>query len=455
MTRPSVAIVGRPNVGKSTLFNALVRARIAIEAPHAGTTRDRVLTPLNIDDRIVDLVDTGGIGVSDRRDIAEGVERQIAAAMEAASILIFVVDAKVGVTNEDAIIARRLRRLGKPVILAANKVDTDAAAAFSPDFRALGLGEALEISAKHRRNLPELEEAILRHLPPQDNTAGEEKDALKIAIVGRRNVGKSSLVNALCGAERVIVSDLPGTTRDTIDVVVERGGERFIVIDTAGLRRRGQTAEVADFFSQIRSERAILRADVVFLLLNATAEISRVEKQLGARIVEAGKPCVIGLNKWDLARAKKPAIALRDYEEYVAENLPGLWFCPLAALSAKTGENVWPLIQFAKRLWQRAGCRVGTGVLNMALSEAQKKRRPKPKHGKISRIMYATQTGVFPPTFLMFATDPKAIDSQYQRYLAGYLREVLPFAHIPLRFIFRASPRKRRRQRRLSLEPVE
>mgnify|MGYP000030778402 CR=1 FL=1 len=364
--------------------------------------------------------------------------------MEAASILIFVVDAKVGATNEDMAIAKRLRRFGKPVILAANKVDTDAAAPFVPDFRALGLGEALLISAKHRRNLGDLEEAILRLLPPEGDAQNMEEGAIKIAIVGRRNAGKSTLVNALCGAERVIVSDLPGTTRDTIDVLVEREGECFIVIDTAGLRRRGQTAEMADFFSQIRAERAIDRADVIFLLLDAMAEISRVEKQLGARIVEAGKPCIIGLNKWDLARAKKPNIALIDYEEYVADNLPGLWFCPLAALSAKTGENIWPLIRLARSLWQRAGHRVGTGALNMALTEAQKKRRPKPKHGKISRLMYATQVGVFPPTFLVFATDPTAIDDQYQRYLAGYLREALSLAHIPLRFIFRASPKKRR-----------
>ncbi len=439
MSYLSVAIVGRPNVGKSTLFNRLVGSRIAIEAPVAGVTRDRVLYPLTIEDRTFDLIDTGGIGIVDKQRLENSIELQIDVAIKEAALVLFLVDSRDGVVPLDLEVANRLRIVADKIILVATKADTDRIEVNMPSFHELGFGDVVPVSAKENRNIDDLEDAILERLPealePEEPLSG--RDLLKIAFVGRRNVGKSSIVNQICGGERVIVSDVPGTTRDSVDVIVERDGEKFVAIDTAGLRKRGKMDDMMEFYGHMRTERALRRADVIVLMLDATEEVSKVEKRIGSLIIENKKPCLLALNKWDLVREQKPDIALNDYQEYVAENLPGLYFCRMAGISAKTGENVWPLVAAARELYEQGATEVRTAQVNSALAEAYKKRRPKPHQGKLGKIYYGTQVGVSPPTFLLFCNNPLAFDDNYKRYLEHQMRDELGYPEVPLRLVFK------------------
>ncbi len=450
MPYPTVAIVGRPNVGKSTLFNRLVGSRIAIEAPTSGVTRDRVLFPLILtdpetgDDRTVDLIDTGGIGIVDRQNLEADVEKQITVAIDQAALLIFLVDARDEVTPLDEEVAGRLRRAGKTVLLVANKVDTPSLEEKLPSFHALGFGDALPVSAKHKRNIADLEEALLRRLPPavEDEDPHAPGDLLRIAFVGRRNVGKSTLINQLAGDERVIVSDAPGTTRDALDVRIERDGETFVAIDTAGLRKRGQMDDIMEFFGHVRTERAVRRADVVVLILDATTQISKVDKRIGHLVVEEHKPCIVALNKWDLVKEKDPSLTVESFQPYIADRLPGLWFCRLAGISAREGVNVWGLVTAARSLAKQASQQVTTGKINTALGAAQKKRRPRPFRGKVGKIYYGTQSDVSPPTFLLFCNNPALFDKNYMRYIENHLRRELGFAEVPLQLILKTSREK-------------
>ncbi len=439
MSYLSVAIVGRPNVGKSTLFNRLVGSRIAIEAPVAGVTRDRVLYPLTIEDRTFDLIDTGGIGIVDKQRLENSIELQIDVAIKEAALVLFLVDSRDGVVPLDIEVANRLRTVTDKIILVATKADTDRIEVNMPSFHELGFGDVVPVSAKENRNIDDLEDAILERLPealePEEPLSG--RDLLKIAFVGRRNVGKSSIVNQICGGERVIVSDVPGTTRDSVDVIVERDGEKFVAIDTAGLRKRGKMDDMMEFYGHMRTERALRRADVIVLMLDATEEVSKVEKRIGSLIIENKKPCLLALNKWDLVREQKPDIALNDYQEYVAENLPGLYFCRMAGISAKTGENVWPLVAAARELYEQGATEVRTAQVNSALAEAYKKRRPKPHQGKLGKIYYGTQVGVSPPTFLLFCNNPLAFDDNYKRYLEHQMRDELGYPEVPIRLVFK------------------
>lgn len=443
-TYASIAIVGRPNVGKSTLFNRLVGSRIAIEDEVAGVTRDRVLYPLTIGERTFDLIDTGGIGIVDRQDLSEDVENQIDIALREASALVFMVDARDGIMGLDTEVAERLRRQKKPVLLVASKVDTGKLEELLPSFHALGFGDPLPISAKQNRGIDDLEDAIVALLPPAE--ADEEplatRDLLKIAFVGKRNAGKSTLVNSLVGAERVIVSDIPGTTRDSLDIIVERDGETFVAIDTAGLRKRGQMDDAMEFYGHVRSERSVRRADVIALMIDATEEISRVDKRICALILEEYKPCLIVLNKWDLAREANPDIKLEDFQKYVDDQLTGMWFCRVLGISAKNGENVWNVVNSARELARMSAAEVKTAAINTALSRACAKRRPKPLHGKIGKAYYATQIGVTPPTFLIFCNNPACFDENYRRFLQNQFRADLGYGEIPIKLIFRTSAEK-------------
>ncbi len=433
MSYISAAIVGRPNVGKSTLFNALAGSRIAIEADSPGVTRDRVLYPLTIEDRTFDLVDTGGIGIVDSQRLENQVERQIALAIEAADLLIFLVDSRDGITPLDQEVAARLRKSGKRVLLVASKVDTQRIEDNLPSFHALGFGDALPVSAKQNRGVHDLEEAIVAALPP-DNAGAEDETAVrdlpKIALVGRRNVGKSTFINQICGAERVIVSDTPGTTRDSLDIAVRGERGSFVMIDTAGLRKRGQMDDSLEFFGHMRTERAIRRADAVILMLDAMEEIGKVDKRIASFIIDNYKPCVIVLNKWDLAGERNPGITLDAFTKYVADRLPGMHFCRLAAMSAKEGTNAWEVVESALELVEQGSRKVGTAALNSALVAAQSKRSTRAKGGKLGRIYYGTQTDVSPPTFLLFVNNPSQFDDNYLRYLANQLRQDLGYAEI-------------------------
>jgi GTP-binding protein len=440
LQRHAVAIIGRPNVGKSTLFNRLSGSRIAIEAPLAGVTRDRVLYPLTINDRSFDLIDTGGIGIVDKQSLESLVENQIAIAIAEAAVILFLVDSRDGLTPLDIEVAGRLRKNAKAkIILVATKVDSPKIETNLPSFHALGFGDALPVSVIGDRHIDELEDAVIAALPPA--TADEAPESglnlLKIAFVGKRNVGKSSIVNQLCGANRAIVSDTPGTTRDSLDIIIERDGEKFVAIDTAGLRKRGQMDDVMEFYGHLRSERAVNRADVAVMMLDAMENISKVDKRLGDLILEARKPCVIVLNKWDLAKAQRPDITLTAFQDYLAENLPGLHFCPLAAASAKTGENVWNIIKQCRALQKEAAKESRTAAINQALVAAFKQRRPRAYGGKIGKIYYGNQVGVRPPTFLLFCNNPAVFDDSYRRYLENLFRDALDYPDIPLKLIFK------------------
>jgi GTP-binding protein len=432
-------------VGKSTLFNALAGSRIAIEADTPGATRDRVLYPLAVGDRIFDLVDTGGIGVVDSQKLEKLVERQIDLAIGAADVLVFLVDSRDGITPLDREVADKLRRSGRKALLVAAKVDTQRIEDALPSFHALGFGDALPVSAKQNRGLADLEQAILELLPAEDAGSAAEGDVRalpKIAVVGRRNVGKSTFVNRIAGMERVIVSDAPGTTRDSLDIAVRRDGLAFTLIDTAGLRKRGRMDDALEFFGQMRTERAVRRADAVALMLDATGEIGKVDQRIGAFILENYKPCLIALNKWDLVTGKSPGLALDAFAKYVGDRLPGLSFARLAALSAKEGDNAWQVVESVLELVAQGARKTSTAAVNAAVEAALKKRAPRAKGGKLGKIYYATQVGVSPPTFLLFVNNPSQFDGNYQRYLAGRLRFGLDYPEIPLRLLFKTSSEK-------------
>jgi GTP-binding protein len=436
---PRVAIVGRPNVGKSTLFNRLTKSRIAIVEPTPGVTRDRISAVARISgaagERLVELSDTGGIGVVDRDDLGQAVEREIQRALERSDLVLFVVDARAGRSPFDAEVATRLRRLGKPVILVCNKVEGTQPAWEVDSFRSLGIGgEPFAISAQNGEGISDLEEAIHERLPPP---AAEEEEAprssFRLAIVGRRNAGKSTLVNALAREERVIVSEVPGTTRDALDVQVERDGELFTLIDTAGVRKRTKHDDAIEFFSYARSYRAMRRADVVLLLFDASERVSAVEKRLARYIKDHYRVVMLGANKWDLVRE---GLEPEDFRAYLEQELPGLGFAPISFLSAKTGLNVGETFELARELHRSASARIPTGELNRILAKAVESRAPGSR-GQRVKIHYATQAESAPPTFVLFVNDARWIGKDYLRYLENRLRELTQLAEVPIRFVVR------------------
>ncbi len=429
---PSVAIVGRPNVGKSSLLNAVAGRRISIVEPTAGVTRDRISTDVEWGGRRFELVDTGGLGLVDEVGLKNHIERQIEAAMHEAALVVFVVDAKSGLLPLDADVAQRVRRLGKPVVLVANKVEArrdefEAAAAAR-----LGFGEPLLVSAKEGTGVSDLLDRIVELLP--DEAPGPSEPALKIAVVGKRNSGKSTLVNLLCGQERVIVSEVPGTTRDAVDVSFERGGRRYVAIDTAGLRKRTRVQDAIEFFSLARSERAVRRADVVLLMFDLSQSVSQVDKKLAGFVVRNFKPCVLAANKLDLAGG-----GLADparWEAYLRQELPGLFYAPVSFLSAKEGIHVDETLALLGELYEQAGRRVTTPELNRVLQAARRAHAPR-HSGKQPKLFYATQVDVHPPTILVFVNEPGLFTGNYDRYLQNRLREHFGWGEIPIRLVYR------------------
>ncbi|MHC4661923.1 MAG: ribosome biogenesis GTPase Der [Planctomycetota bacterium] len=433
MALPTVAIVGRPNVGKSTLFNWVARRRIAIVEPTAGVTRDRINTVIEEDDLKFELVDTGGVGVVDSESLEEHIETQIEIALRNADIICFLVDVRDGVTPLDRKVANRLRELNKPVVLCANKADTPTLAEAAVEFFELGLDEPIIVSAKGRRGREELLEALagkLSGFPPGD-AAGEA--IMKLAVVGRRNVGKSTLINALAGEERVIVSEVAGTTRDSVNVRFEREGKPFIAIDTAGLRKRARTKDAIEKFSRVRTQASIRRADVSLLMLDAAAEIGAVDKKIARYLLSELKPFVIVVNKWDVAKDA----GTDAYAAYIADRLGGFDLAPVAFMSAKTGQGIWKVIDLAHELYEQAGVRVATNAVNRALQAALRKRSPKSHGGALPKIYYAAQVDVRPPTFVVFVNKPGFFTADYIRYLENALREEFPFHEVPLKIIMK------------------
>ncbi|MDA0839608.1 MAG: ribosome biogenesis GTPase Der [Planctomycetota bacterium] len=442
MKLPTVAIVGRPNVGKSTLFNMLVRQRIAIEEPTAGVTRDRISATFSYEGKTCEMLDTGGMGIEDSMGLSKEVESQISAALALADVLLFVVDIKMGVTPLDELVAQRLRKIQLPVLLVANKCDSRSEEIKVGEIFRLGFGEPILCSAKQRYGRYEILDVLMKHLPETPDAIVDDTE-IKLAIVGKRNVGKSSLVNALAKEDRVIVSEIAGTTRDAIDVRVEVDGKKLTVIDTAGIRKKGKMADSIEFFSFDRARRSIRRADVVLLMFDCTEEISRLDRQLAEEIVDTKTPCIVTLNKWDLNQS---GVSVEKFSEYVKRTLKGFDYAPMSFISAKTRLNLVQTIRLAFDLYEQAGVRVGTGELNRAIEAITIQRSPPNKGGKQGRVYYSTQVSVRPPTFLMFVNRPNLFDANYLRYVERSLRAQFPFPEIPLN-IFLKSAHKDHKQR--------
>lgn len=448
MTVPVVAIVGRPNVGKSSLFNWLAGRRIAIVDPTAGVTRDRISTLVPIDSRFVDLVDTGGIGVADVDNLTEDIERQIAAALNLAHVILFVVDGRAGVMGLDEEVARRLRHINKPIVCVANKCDTDTVDPQAAEFYKLGFGKVVCVSAQQNRNRAELMRLVQRKLPAAEELEEAPKDvALKLAIVGRRNTGKSTFINSLAQSERVIVSEVPGTTRDSIDVRFERDGLSFLAIDTAGVRKKKSLQNDIEFYSSHRAERSIRRADVVLLFLDAAQPISKVDKQLAEYILEQHKPAIFVVNKWDLM-TPTPTSKMGNY---IRRTFPSLDFVPIAFVTATSGKNVYTVLNLAQHIYKQASARIGTGDLNRVLRQALEDTPPPLRQNRRPKVYYATQADSNPPTIVLFTNNPELFDNTYQRYLVKTIRDRLQFNDVPIRLYLR----RRQRAEQAALEGTE
>ncbi|MEZ6196534.1 MAG: ribosome biogenesis GTPase Der [Planctomycetota bacterium] len=435
MKVPTIAIVGRPNVGKSSYLNAAARRRVAIVEPTPGVTRDRLVIDVEMEGRKVRLMDTGGIGIVDEARLDEDIAFQIDMALELADAVIFLIDGKEGVTPLDRQVAERLRRLEKPLMLGVNKIDHPNQEPRAYEAWELGLGEPMPISAQEGFRVFALLGDLLDRIPPEVGEEERPEDGLlRLAIVGKRNVGKSTFLNTLAGKQRVIVSDIAGTTRDAVDVELEYEGRRFVAIDTAGIMKKSKVGTSVDFYSQTRTEAAIRRADVVLFLFDAVTEVSQVDKKIAMQIIDEGKACVLVANKWDLAEGN---MGTEDYLEYLQKRLPGLHFAPLVFMSARQEFNTRGVIDVAFDLHEQASLQAGTGELNRAVKEAFERRKPGGRFGYKARIFYATQVRTSPPTFAVFVNSPDHFPDDYRRYLENRLREAFGFSEVPVHVRFR------------------
>lgn len=438
---PVVAIVGRQNVGKSSLFNRLAGERIAIVDARPGTTLDRIEHKVWFGGRPARLVDTGGLGFGRDEPYGAAIARQVEYAVERAAAIVFVTDVKGGITEVEQQIARRLRRSRRPVVLAVNKVDHAGRQPDAEEFRRLGFGEPIAISVIQNRGIGELTEAVAALLPASGEDAAAAAELPRLAVLGKPNVGKSTLANALCGEERVVVSERPGTTRDSVDIEIRRGDRKLILVDTAGLRPRGRAASTVELFGQARARQALARADGILFLLEAPRGPTSFERKLGARIDESGKPVVLAVNKWDLVPRNKRNPAA--YERDLRRAYSPLSFAPVRFLSARTGLGVWEAVDELLDLVEASRRRVTTGELNRAIRVALQG-APAPIRGtREGRLLYATQVGVAPPTIVLFVQHRDVFTPAYVRHVERSMRRVLPFSHVPMRLLLRESRRKK------------
>jgi len=452
-----LAIVGRPNVGKSALFNCIAGCRIAIVHEQAGVTRDRISATARWHDKTFEVIDTGGIAFMDDEKtgdlLAAATRQQAEIAIEMANAVLLVVDVTAGVTPLDREIARKLRASGKPVFLAVNKVDNDARARGVDEFAELGFDPLFPIAAIHGLNVATLVAAATEDFPAA--MAGESAPPTRLAIVGRPNVGKSPLINSILQSERTIVSEIAGTTRDSVDAPFTHGEKPYILVDTAGLRHRRKIASSVDQFGLMRAERSIRECDVAVLVLDAMDGVTKQDKKIGGQISEANRACVILVNKWDLAaeeeqkgkreegRGKKPKSFRQEYEEALRKELFFLDWAPVLFVSAKTGKNVADLFRQVALIEKEMGRRVETPELNRLLSRAMQSYPPPIVGGRRFKIYYAFQKPGTPPMFTLFVNDEQCLTPHYRRFLVDRIREALGFHGCPVRFQLRQRARRR------------
>ena len=436
MGKPIVAIVGRPNVGKSTLFNIFANSRISIVEDTPGVTRDRLYAEGDWLDNQFMMVDTGGIEIMNSDAIAVSIRQQAEIAIKEADVILFVCDARSGIVQEDADVARILRKSGKPIVLAVNKADSPKQELNVYEFYNLGLGEPFPISAANHLGIGDLLDAVVAKIP--QNKAGvfdNDEDQIKVALIGRPNVGKSSIFNSLVGQERSIVSDVAGTTRDAIDTPVVRNGQKYLFIDTAGMRRKGKIDEPIEKYSIIRSLRAVDRSDVVLMVIDAVDGVTEQDKKIAGYAHEAGKGIVIVVNKWD-AYEKDENSTLR-YTETLRKELIFMQYAPVVYVSALTKQRIHRLPEVINYVAEQNAMRVATSVLNQVIADAVAINPPPTEKGQRLKILYATQVKIKPPTFVIFVNEPEIMHFSYQRYLENKLREAFGFEGTPLSMIIR------------------
>jgi GTPase len=436
MSKPIVAIVGRPNVGKSTLFNRLTGDKVAIVEDKPGITRDRIYKDTFWLNKEFTLIDTGGIEFKHKPDeIAFQMKKQAEIAIEDASVIIFMADAREGVTPADQDVANILRKSDTPVILTLNKVEHyDERMPDVYDFYSLGFGEPMVISASHGMNIGDLLDEIVEHLPTGEYEKYGE-DVIKIAAIGRPNVGKSSLVNAILGEERVIVSDVPGTTRDAIDTPFTKDDREYVLIDTAGMRRKGKIDEPTERYSVIRSLRAVDRCDVVLMLIDASEGVTEQDKKIAGYAHEAGKGIILVINKWDLI--EKDDKTMLRFNEDVREELGFMQYAPTIYVSALTKQRVVKVLDLVNYAAEQNAMRIGTSNLNDLIRDAIAMNPPPTDKGRRLKILYVTQVSVKPPTFVVFVNDSELMHFSYLRYLENKLRSTFGFEGTPIRMIVR------------------
>lgn len=424
---PKLAIVGRPNVGKSALFNRICEQRIAIVDEAEGITRDRIYAEAELFGLRFQVIDTGGINARSKDVFNEEIKRQAEIAIEEADTIIMVVDAQIGVTELDKELADILHKTKKPLCLAVNKVDEASKRDLLHNFYSLGIKKMIPISAAQGLQIAELLETAFEGFTPSSEPL-ETEDSVKVAIVGRPNVGKSSLVNFILDEERCIVSPIPGTTRDSIDMAVEHKEEKYTLIDTAGIRRKGGEHEVVDKFAFIRTERAIERADLCILMLDSQVGMTAQDKKIANMIEQAGKGCILLFNKWDLVKGFRMEHCLKSIEE----DVPFLKHCPKIFGSAKTGRNIEKIFDIVQEVYRNSQQRITTHQLNKFLSAAMQKNHPPMITGKRLRIYYMAQVDIQPPKFILFVNSPHLMAESYKKYLYNQFREAYHFTGVPI-----------------------
>lgn len=433
--KPIVAIVGRPNVGKSTLFNQIGKERVSIVDDMPGVTRDRIYLDAEWLNHAFTMIDTGGIELEGDNAFAQSMRAQAQIAMEEADVIVFVVDGRAGLTPADSEVAGLLRHTKKPVVLAVNKVDSPERQMDIYDFYQLGLGDPIGISASNARGLGDLLDAVVASFPAEGEEERDE-DEIAVAVIGRPNVGKSSIVNRILGEERVIVSNIPGTTRDAIDTHFTRDGQKYMLIDTAGMRRRGKIDEPVERYSVMRTLRAVDRADVVLLMISAPEGITEQDKKIAGYAHESGRGVVIVVNKWDIYPEKDEKSTLK-FTDDLREQLGFLQYAPVLYASALTGQRVGRVTELVKYVAEQQSMRIKTSVLNELIRDAVAVNPPPMHRGRQLKILFMTQVDIRPPKFIIFVNDPALMHFSYTRFIENRLREQFGFEGTPLVLIVR------------------